>query len=68
MSEPTQPDEQPYRQARWTKHFDKIDREIAQLASVCKVRIHDPGVIERVLHEDALVCGTQNLRAFEKLR
>ncbi len=30
------------RQARWTKHFDEIDREIAQLASICKVSILDP--------------------------
>ena len=68
MTDPTQADEQPYRQARWTKHFDEIDREIAQLASVCKVQILEPGVIERVLHKDTLVCGTQNPRAFEKLR
>ena len=68
MTDSTQPDEQPYRQERWTKHFDEIDREIAQLASVCKVPILDPGVIERVLHKDTLVCGTQNPRAFEKLR
>ena len=55
-------------QERWTKHFDEIDREIAQLASICKVPILDPGVIERVLHKDTLVCGTQNPRAFDKLR
>jgi len=57
-----------YRQARWTKHFDEIDREIAQLASICKIAILDPGVIERVLKKDTLVCGTQNPRAFDKLR
>ncbi|MCI4431186.1 MAG: hypothetical protein JHC40_18705 [Burkholderiales bacterium] len=57
-----------YRHVRWMKHFDEIDREIAQLASVCKISILDPGVIERVLHKDTLVCGTQNPRAFEKLR
>jgi hypothetical protein len=57
-----------YREARWTKHFDEIDREIAQLASLCKVPLLDPGVIERVLHNDSLVCGTQNKRAFDKLR
>ena len=73
MTDDTDPDqskseEVPYRQARWTKHFDEIDREIAQLASVCKVPILDPGVIERVLKKDTLVCGTQNPRAFEKLR
>jgi hypothetical protein len=57
-----------YRHKRWTKHFDDIDREIAQLATVCKIPLLDPGVIERVLHNDTLVCGTQNPRAFEKLR
>ena len=69
MTDEAKPDElHAYRQARWTKHFDEIDREIAQLASVCKVQILDPGVIERVLKKDTLVCGTQNPRAFEKLR
>ena len=57
-----------YREARWTKHFDEIDREIAQLATLCKVPLLDPGVIERVLHNDTLVCGTQNTRAFDNLR
>jgi hypothetical protein len=68
MTDEAKSDEQPYQQARWTKHFDEIDREIAQLASICKVQILEPGVIERVLHKDTLVCGTQNPRAFEKLR
>ncbi len=69
MTEDTQPDSQTgYRHARWTEHFDEIDREIAQLASICKIPLLDPGVIERVLHKDTLVCGTQNPRAFDKLR
>jgi hypothetical protein len=62
-------DEQPsYHAARWTKHFDEIDSEIAQLAAICQVPILDPGVIERVLHKDTLVCGSQNPRAFDKMR
>ena len=69
MTDESKPDEQPhYRHDRWTQHFDEIDREIAQLASICQVPILDPGVIERVLHKDELVCGKQNPRAFEKLR
>jgi hypothetical protein len=32
------------------------------------VPILDPGVIERVLHKDTLVCGSQNARAFDKMR
>jgi hypothetical protein len=70
MTDPTaETDEGPgYRHERWSKHFDEIDREIAQLAVLCKIRLLDPGVIERVLAKDTLVCGTQNPRAFEKLR
>jgi len=69
MTDEAKPDKLPsYRTARWTKHFDGIDREIAQLASICKIQILDPGVIERVLKKDTLVCGTQNPRAFDKLR
>jgi hypothetical protein len=57
-----------YRHERWSKHFEEIDREIAQLAMICQIPLLDPGVIERVLHKDTLVCGNQNARAFEKLR
>ena len=32
------------------------------------MQLLDPGVIERVLHNDTLVCGHQNQRAFDKLR
>ena len=58
----------PYRHSRWLNHFVEIDREIAQLAVVCQIPLLDPGVIERVLHKDTLVCGHQNKRAFDKLR
>jgi hypothetical protein len=69
MTDESEPNSQEgYRHARWTEHFDEIDREIAQLASMCKIRLLDPGVIERVLKKDTLVCGTQNPRAFDKLR
>lgn len=69
MTDKNNPDLVPgYRHTRWAKHFDSIDREIAQLASICKIQILDPGVIERVLKKDTLVCGTQNPRAFDKLR
>ena len=57
-----------YRHERWSKHFEEIDREIAQLAMVCQIPLLDPGVIERVLHKDTLVCRHQNARAFDKLR
>ena len=61
-------DEPGYREKRWTHHFEEIDLEIAKLATLCKIPLLDPGVIERVLKKDTLVCGTQNPRAFDKLR
>jgi hypothetical protein len=52
----------------WAKSLDEIDREVARLATICNVRILDHGVIERVLHNDASVCGSTNQRAFDSLR
>ena len=53
--------------AWWAKNLDELDREIARLALLCQVAILDPGVIERVLRNDASVCGTSNPAAFAKL-
>ena len=62
-------DEDPdYRHRRWSKHLGEIDLEIVRLATLCKIPLLEPGVIERVLHKDTLVCGAQNARAFDKLR
>jgi hypothetical protein len=54
--------------AWWTKKFDDVDRELAQLATICKIPLFDPGVIERVLKNDATVCGAPNPTVFGKLR
>ena len=57
-----------FKGAWWGKNLDDVDREIARLAAVCDVRILDPGVIERVLQDDATVCRSKNPLAFAKLR
>ncbi len=46
----------------------EVDRELMRLASICNVRLLDPGVLERVLANDATVCGTTNQLAFDKMR
>ena len=51
----------------WARNLEEIDQEIARLATLCQVRILEPGVIERVLHKEASVCGTSNEIAFAKL-
>jgi len=52
----------------WAKNLEDIDREVARLASICNVRILDPGVIDRILKDDPSVSGSQNPLAFGKLR
>ncbi len=61
-------DEPSYRTTRWTKHFEEIDKEIAKYALLCRVRLLDHGVIQRVLNNDASVCGTANPAMFKKMR
>lgn len=54
--------------AWWARNLDDVDNEIARLSIACSVRILDPGIIERVLQNDASVCGSRNPAGFEKLR
>jgi len=61
----TQPDE--VLVAWWAKNLDELDREIAKLARLCEVKLLDTGVVERILRNDASVCGTANPAAFAKL-
>ncbi|MGZ5117439.1 MAG: hypothetical protein ACXWCY_05720 [Burkholderiales bacterium] len=51
----------------WAYNLDDIDQEIARLATLCQVKVLEPGVIERVLHKDESACGTSNALAFRKL-
>ena len=51
----------------WAHRLEELDREIARMALLCRVRILDPSVFERVLRNDPSVCETQNPIAFAKL-
>ena len=66
MTEPTEPLDL-YSAGRSMTSLNDIDTEIARLALLCQVWILDPGVVERVVRNDAAVCGTDNPVAFEKL-
>ena len=48
--------------------LSEIDLEIVRQAVICKVRLFDPGVVERVLANDVQVCGAMHPVAFETLR
>ena len=51
----------------WTEDLEEVDREIVRMATLCQASILQPGVIGRVLKNDASVCGTANAVAFRKL-
>lgn len=53
--------------AWWAENLEALDREIARLATLCQVKILDPGVVARVLRKDASVCSTDNAPAFARL-
>ena len=57
----------PVYQVLWTEDLEEVDREIARMATLCQVRVLEPGVIARVLKSDDSVCGTANPVAFRKL-
>jgi hypothetical protein len=59
--------EDSYAVAWWAENLEELDREIARLAMLCHVKLLEPGIIARVLHKDASVCGTDNPRAFVRL-
>ena len=52
----------------WAENLEEVDREIARMATICQVSILQPGVVRRVLQNDASVCGSPNSLGFRKLR
>lgn len=57
-----------FRTEFWGHQLDAVMTEVAREASICQVRLLDPGVVEAVLHNNDSVCGHQNALAFKKLR
>lgn len=56
------------RHTAWARHLDTIGDELLRLATICEVRLRDPGVVERILKNDETVCGRKNPIGFRKLR
>ena len=53
---------------QWERHFETIADELLHLAIACGVRLRDPGMIERILKNDASVCRQKDEQSFRKLR
>ena len=67
MSDRIGPAKDPVYHALWTEDLEAVDREIVKLATLCQVKLFEPGVIERILKKDASVCGASNPAGFVKL-
>ena len=52
----------------WGRQMGDLMSEMARQATICKVRLLDPGVIDAVIRNDASVCGSPNPLSFKKLR
>ena len=52
----------------WESRLEEIDLEILRQAAICRVALLDPGAVERVLANDAGVCGATHEAAFRTLR
>ncbi|WP_050872531.1 hypothetical protein [Comamonas testosteroni] len=52
----------------WENRLEEIDLEILHQAAICKIRLLEPGAVERVLANDASICGTTHETAFRTLR
>lgn len=56
------------RNQRWGRQVEGIMTEAVRQATICKVRLLEPGVVEAVLRNNPAVCGSSNAVAFKKLR
>ncbi len=52
----------------WGQQLDGLINEIVRAASICEVKLLDPGVVDAVLKDNPSVCGHDNPAAFKKLR
>jgi hypothetical protein len=48
--------------------LDGIAQELSKLAIACDIKMFEPGMAERILKNDASVCGRSNPEAFKKIR
>jgi hypothetical protein len=56
------------RNAFWGGQIEAVLKEIVREASICHVKLLEPGMVEAVLHNDEVACGSTNPMAFKKLR
>lgn len=57
-----------FKHGYWGRQIDGIARELSKLAIACDIDLGKDGLAERVLKNDASVCGRKNPEAFQLVR
>ena len=57
-----------YKHPYWGRQIDAIAHEVSRLAIVCDIELGRPGLAERILKNDASVCGRDNPKIFRQIR
>lgn len=57
-----------FKHTYWRRQIDGLAHELSKLAIVCDIELGRPGLAERILKNDASVCGKSNPKAFRQMR
>ena len=57
-----------FKHTYWGRQIDGVARELSKLAIVCDIELGKPGLAERILKNDASVCGRKDPEAFRQIR
>ena len=52
----------------WGRQIEGLAHELSRLAIACDIEIGKEGLVERILKDDASVCGRKNPEAFQLIR
>ena len=56
------------KRSNWGRQIDAILHELSELAIACDIELGRPGLAERILKNDASVCGREDPEVFRQMR
>ena len=57
-----------FKHTYWGRQIENVAQELSMLAIACDIELGRPGLAERILKNDASVCGRKQPEAFRKMR
>jgi len=57
-----------YKHPFWGRQIDSLAHELSKQAIICDIELGKPGLAERILKNDASVCGRKNPKVFRQMR